>query len=157
MKKRLLIIYYTKSGNTKRMAGEIAKGAEQTGVKVEVKSVEECNLSDLAEADGIVIGSPTYFSNVSWQIKKLIDESIELYRRRRLKNKIGGCFTSSGTHRDGKDCIRMIELAFGLHHKMKMIPGLIRASGDDWGKISMKCREYGKKIAEKILLPNVNS
>ncbi len=40
---------------------------------MEVKRVEECRLNDLAEADGIVIGSPTYFSNVAWQVKKLID------------------------------------------------------------------------------------
>jgi NAD(P)H dehydrogenase (quinone) len=102
--KLLLVVYYTGKGSTKRMAEEIGKGAERLGVVVEVKSVGKCGLSDLAEADGIVIDSPTYFSNVSWQVKKLIDESITLYRKgHQLRDKVGGCFTSSGTRRDGKD------------------------------------------------------
>ncbi|MDH5450802.1 MAG: flavodoxin family protein [Candidatus Bathyarchaeota archaeon] len=150
--KLLLVTYYTETGHTKRMAEEIGEGAERLGVEAEAKRIEECGLNDLVEADGIVIGSPTYFSNVSWRVKKLIDESIALYRKRRqLTDKVGGCFTSSGTRRDGKDCIRMLELAFGLHHKMKMIPGIIRASGDREEEVSKMCQQYGMKVARQIL------
>jgi len=150
--KQLLVTYYTGTGSTKRMAEEIGKGAERIGVKVEVKSVEECGLNDLAEADGIVIGSPTYFSNVAWQVKKLIDESITLYRKgHQLRDKVGGCFTSSGTRRDGKDCIRMLELAFGFHHRLKMIPGIITVSGDREEEVSKVCQQYGMEIATRIL------
>ena len=150
--KRLLITYYTGTGNTKRMAEEIGRGAERLGVKVEVKRVEECRLNDLVEADGIVIGSPTYFSNVAWQVKKLIDESIALYRREhQLRDKVGGCFTSSGSRRDGKDCIRMLELALGLHHRLKIVPGIIRASGDSEEEVSQMCQKYGTEIARQIL------
>ena len=96
-----------------------------------------------------MVGSPTYFSNVAWQVKKLIDESIALYRRdRKLRDKVGGCFTSSGTRRDGEDCLRMLELAFGLHHKLKMVPGIIRTSDDSMEDVSKMCREYGMKIAK---------
>ncbi len=120
---------------------------------MKVISVEECRLNDLAEADGIVIGSPTHFSNVAWQVKKLIDESITLYRKgHQLRDKVGGCFTSSGTRRDGKDCIRMLELAFGLHHRLKMVPGIIRVSGDKEEEVSKFCRQYGTEIARRILL-----
>lgn len=150
--KRLLVTYYSGTGNTKRMAEEIGKGAARLGVKVDVKNVEECGLDDLAEADGIVIGAPTYFSNMAWQVKKLIDESITLYRReRQLRDKVGGCFTSSGTRRDGKDCIKMLELAFGLHHRMKMIPRIIRASGDRDEEVSKMCQQYGMLIARQTL------
>ena len=150
--KQLLVTYYTGTGSTKRMAEEIGEGAERLGVKVEIKSVGECGLSDLAEADGIVIGSPTYFSNVAWQMKKLIDESITLYRKgHQLRGKVGGCFTSSGTRRDGKDCIRMLELAFGLHHGLKMKHGIIRASGDREEEVSKMCQQYGMEIARQIL------
>ena len=149
---RLLIAYYTGGGNTERMAEGIGKGAEGEGVDVEIKRIESCSLEDLANADGIVVGSPTYFSNVAWQVKKLIDESIALYRKaHQLEGKVGGCFTSSGTRRDGKDCIKMLELAFGFHHRMKVVPGIIRASGDSEAEVSEMCRRYGAKIARKIL------
>lgn len=152
MAKRLLIIYYSEKGGTKRMAEEIEKGAEKLGVKADVKRVEECTLDDLAEADGIAIGSPTYFSNVAWQVKKLIDESIVLYRKdHQLRDKVGGCFTSSGTRKDGMDCVRMLELAFGLHHRMKMVNGIVKASGDRDEEVAKTCQKYGTEIAKKIL------
>jgi multimeric flavodoxin WrbA len=116
-----------------------------------VKKVEECALSDLAEVNGIAVGSPTYFSNVAWQIKKLIDESIAFYGNQQLRDKIGGCFTSAGTRRDGKECIRMLELTFGFHHKLKMVPGIIRASGDGEQQVSETCHKYGMEIARQIL------
>jgi NAD(P)H dehydrogenase (quinone) len=150
--KRLLIAYYTGGGNTERMAEEIGKGAEGKGINVEIEGIESCSLEDLADADGIVVGSPTYFSNVAWQVKKLIDESITLYRKdHELEDKVGGCFTSSGTRRDGKDCIKMLELAFGFHHRMKVVPGIIRVSGDGEAEVSEMCQKYGAKIARKIL------
>jgi len=150
--KRLLIAYYTGTGNTKRMADAISRGAKLLGVEVEVKRVDRCRLKDLAEADGIVIGSPTYFSNVAWQVKRLIDESIALYNRgRQLRDKAGGCFTSSGTRRDGEDCIKMLELAFGLHHRLRMVPGIIRVSGDREEEVSKMCQRYGMEIARQIL------
>jgi multimeric flavodoxin WrbA len=150
--KRLLIVYFSGEGTTRRMAEEICKGAERSEVQVQVKSVENCKLDDLVEANGIVVGSPTYFSNVAWQLKKLIDESIELYRKDHvLKDKVGGCFTSAGTRRDGKDCIRRLEVAFGFHHRMKLLPGVIRVSDDEETQVSKMCRQYGEEIARQIL------
>ncbi|UCH01526.1 MAG: flavodoxin family protein [Candidatus Bathyarchaeota archaeon] len=99
-----------------------------------------------------MVGSPTHFSNVAWQVKKLIDESIALYDQNyQLKGKVGGCFTSSGTHQDAKGCIRMLELAFALHHKLKMVPGIIRVDDDSVEDVSKLCQEYGMKIAKKTL------
>jgi len=150
--KTLLVVYYSEKGGTKRMAEEIGKGAEKLGVKVEVKSVEECGLDDLVEADGFVVGSPTYFSNVAWQIKKLIDESIVLYRRNHLlKNKAFGCFTSAGTIRDGKECLRMLELAFNFHHRAHMVPGIVSKSDDSREDVSKMCQDYGMKIARQLV------
>lgn len=41
-------------------------------------------------------------------MEKLIDESIDLYRKgHSLKDKVGGCFTSPGTLKNGKDRIRI--------------------------------------------------
>jgi len=149
--KKLLVVSYSGGGNTERMAEAVGEGAKSGGAVVEVKRVEDCSLNDLVEADGIVVGSPTYFSNVAWQIKKLIDESIVLYRRSyQLRGKVGGCFTSSGSRKDGEDCIKMLELAFGLHHKLKMVHGIIRVSGDREEVTSKMCQQYGKDIVKEM-------
>lgn len=150
--KKLLIIYYSVDGSTKEMAYDIGEGAHKWGVDVEVKAVEECRLNELLAADGIVIGSPTYFSNVAWQVKKLIDESIDLYNRGKpLRNKVGGCFTSAGTRRDAKECVAMMELAFGFHHKMNMAPGIVRANGDEEKTVKEMCHKYGEDIAKQMI------
>jgi multimeric flavodoxin WrbA len=133
------------------MAEEIAHGAKGEDVTVMVKRVEDCKLEDLAEADGIVVGSPTYFSNIAWQVKKFIDESITLYSDDcRLRGRVGGCFTSAGSRRNGEDCIKMLEIAFGFHHKLQMLPGIIQASGDSMEDVSKICQEYGMTITKKI-------
>ena len=147
----LLILYYTRSGNTERMARAIAEGAEAGGVQTTVKRVEECELADLVQADGLALGSPTYFSNVAWQVKKLIDESIELYGGKELKDKVGGFFTSSGTERDARDCLKMIEIALGFHHEMSLVqPGLICVRRQPAEKTVAECQEYGRRLAREL-------
>jgi len=90
---------------------------------------------------------------MAWQVKKLVDESITLYRRDHLlQDKVAGCFTSSGTKTDGKDCIKTLKVAFGHHHRMKMLEGIIRVSNDPNTKIEQLCKNYGRRIA-KILTP----
>jgi len=86
------------------MASQISKGAETAGVNAILKKVEDCTLDDLIEADGIAVGSPTHYSNMAWQIKRFLDETILAFydQGHSLRNKICGCFTSTGTHSDGK-------------------------------------------------------
>ena len=148
----LLIVYYTQSGNTERMARAIAEGAEAAGIQAPLKSVEECELGDLVQADGLALGSPTYFSNVAWQVKKLIDESIELYSGKQLKGKVAGVFTSSGTQRDAQDCLKMMEIALGFHHQMSPVePGLICLSSQPEEETRAECQEYGRRLAAELV------
>ena len=150
--KTLLIIYYSNTGKTEKMATHIARGAETAGVNAILKKVEDCTLNDLAEADGIAVGSPTHYSNIAWQIKRFMDETILTFytKGHSLKNKVCGCFTSTGAYSDGKECLRMLELAFGYALKMKIVPGIILESKDvDEGNLS-SCYEYGQKIAREL-------
>ena len=152
MPKTLFIIYYSNTGKTEKMASLIARGAEKAGVNAVLKKVEDCTLNDLAEADGIAVGSPTHYSNIAWQIKRLMDETIITFytKGHSLRNKVCGCFTSTGAYSDGKECLRMLELAFGFALKMKIVPGIILESKDvDEGNLSA-CYEYGQKIAREL-------
>jgi NAD(P)H dehydrogenase (quinone) len=151
--RKLLIVYYSAAGNTRKMAEAIGASAQKAGVAVSIRKAEECSLEEMADADGIVVGSPTYFSNVAWQVKKLIDDSIALYRKdHKLGDKVGGCFTSSGTRGDGIDCVRMLELAFGVDHRMMLVPGIVTASGDDDEEVTKLCEQFGAEIARKMLV-----
>jgi NAD(P)H dehydrogenase (quinone) len=149
--KTVLVIYYSKDGKTKRMAEYISEGMKAPEVQALVKRVEDISVGGLAEADGLVIGSPTYFSNMAWQVKKLVDESICFYGSiPSLAGKVGGCFTSAGGRQDGSECLKQIELAFGFHHKMKLIPGLISDEDDNEDKLKRVCNDFGRKIAGQL-------
>lgn len=149
--KNVLVLYYSKDGKTKRMAEYICEGMSGSKVKAEAKKVEDFSVADLSKPDGLVIGSPTYFSNMAWQMKKLVDESICFYGAgQSLEGKVGGCFTSAGCRADGSECLRLLELAFGYHHKMKLVPGLISDEDEKEDKLKKICNEFGKKIAEQI-------
>ncbi len=147
-----MVIYYSKTGTTEKMASEIAKGAEKKGVNVILKKVDDCTFADLELADGLAVGSPTHYCNMAWQTKKFLDESIMTFytEGHELRGKVCGCFTSTGGYDDGKECIKMLELAFGNALKMKIIPGIILETNDiENGNLAI-CNEYGQKIAQEL-------
>ena len=76
---RVLIVYYSSTGNTENMAEVIQKGAESEGVETVCKKVEETTADELLEYDAIIIGSPTYYGSMSWEIKKLLAESVKFH------------------------------------------------------------------------------
>jgi NAD(P)H dehydrogenase (quinone) len=92
---KILIVYDSKTGNTEKMAFAVAEGAKQVeGIEVVVKRVEKASLEDLLAADGIIMGSPTYYGQMSAKLKALIDESVKIHGK--LEGKVGAAFTSSG-------------------------------------------------------------
>ncbi len=148
--KKVLILYYSRGGNTKKMAKSIAEAMKSSAVNVTAEDVEKCDISSLSNYDGIVLGSPTYFSNVAWQVKKAIDESIVHYGGSKLKGKVAGIFTSAGTNKDGKDCLKMLQVALGYHHGMKVVEGILRVDGESDKEVEKRCQEYGKRLAKEI-------
>ena len=146
----MLILYFSGSGNTKRMAKVIGEAMKSSAMSVTVEDVGKVDISLLPNYDNIVLGSPTYFSNVAWQVKKVIDESIVHYGGEKLKGKVAGIFTSAGTRRDGTDCLKMLEVALGFHHGMKVVEGILRVDGESDKEVEKRCQEYGKKLVKEI-------
>jgi len=148
--KKVLILYYSRSGNAKKMAEAIAEAMKSDAINVTVEDVGKFNVSSLPDYDGIVLGSPTYFSNVAWQVKKVIDESIVHYGGRKLKGKVAGIFTSAGSGANGKDCLKMLEVALGFHHGMKVVEGILRVDSESDQEVEKRCQEYGKRLVKEI-------
>lgn len=92
---RILVVYDSITGNTKKMASAVADGAKQVvNVEVTVKKVDDVKLKDLLKADGIIMGSPTYYGQMSGKLKSFIDTSVKIHGK--LAGKAGGAFTTSG-------------------------------------------------------------
>jgi NAD(P)H dehydrogenase (quinone) len=92
---KILVLYDTKSGNTRAMAEAVAQGAEsEPGVIVTLRPVEEAKPEDLVDHDGIAVGSPTWCGGLSWKLKKFFDEATSVWGK--VEDKVGCAFSTSG-------------------------------------------------------------
>jgi NAD(P)H dehydrogenase (quinone) len=149
---KILICYYSRSGNTKKMAYLIQKGAMEDGAEVDTKDVKDVKVDDLKEYDGIILGSPTYYGLMAAPIKELLDKSIKLHGK--LQDKVGGAFASSANIGGGNETTVMAILQALMIHGM-VICGDHR--GDHYGPVSIEkpdkraevnCIRYGKRVTE---------
>ena len=63
---QVLVIYASKTGNTKKLAEAIAAGVREAGdVVCVVKPVAEVTKEDFLQSDGIIAGSPVYFGSMT--------------------------------------------------------------------------------------------
>jgi NAD(P)H dehydrogenase (quinone) len=110
----VLVTYYSRSGNTKRMAEMISDGLTARGIKADLIAVEDVEIDSLPGYDGFIVGSPNYFGTMAWPIKKFIDDSIKYYKK--LEGRAAAAFTSEGIIGGGGDTVLLdILKAFLIH------------------------------------------
>jgi NAD(P)H dehydrogenase (quinone) len=111
---KALVSYYSRTGNTRKMAARIAETLAAEGLAVDLKKVEDTAAEDLLGYDCIVLGSPTYYGTMAWEVKRLLDESVRFHGK--LRGKVGGAFTSSANIGGGNETtILDILQAFLIH------------------------------------------
>lgn len=147
-----LVIYYSRSGNTKTMAQTVAQAMEQAGLPTQCKSVDNVNIEDLLKADAIAVGTPTYYGQAASQIGEMFDASVSKHGS--LDGKIGAAFSSSGNIGGGNETAICDILHRMLIHGM-IIQGDPR--GDHYGPVAIgkpdtraleQCTRRGQRIAE---------
>ena len=149
---QVIVVYDSRTGNTEKMAMAVAEGAKQVpGVKVVLKNVDKASMEDLLSADGIIIGTPTYYGDMSGKLKEFVDKSFKIHGK--LKGKAGGAFTSSGGTACGAETALLSILHSMLIHGM-IVQG--RFEDKHYGATAVEapneteiesCTELGKRIA----------
>lgn len=151
---KILITYFSKGGNTEKMTEFIQKGVNEENIESVIKKVEKLNADKLLEYDGIIIGSPTYYGTMSFEIKKLLDESVSLHGQ--LDGKVGAAFTSSNNLGGGNETTILSILEAMLIHGM-IIQG--NPQGDHYGAVAIKapdpraekqCKDLGSRTARLV-------
>ncbi|HEY3347529.1 MAG TPA: NAD(P)H-dependent oxidoreductase [Nitrospirota bacterium] len=149
---KVLIAFYSRSGNTEKMAHFVAEGVKDAGSEPVVKPITEVSLDDLLDADGIIIGSPTYYGLPSAEVIKLINDSVKLHGR--LEGKAGGAFSSAANIGGGNETVLMAIIQAMLVHGM-VVQGIPK--GDHYGPVSIgapddrvtkQCRQLGERVAK---------
>lgn len=147
---KVIVIYYSRTGRTKRMAEGIAEGA-RGAAEVVCKPVEQVSPNELLNYDAIVVGSPTQYGSFSWEIKKLFDDSAGLHYK--LDGVIGGAFSSS-CHAGGGNETTVLDIIHAMLIHGMVVQGEPMydhygpvAVGDPSDDTIMKCKRYGARIA----------
>ena len=143
--KKMLVLYYSRSGNTEKMANAIAEGAKSVdGVKVEVNYHIEPD--DLTAYDAIVVGAPTYRKEMPVDFKNLFNEASE--KGINLKGKIGAAFGSYGWSGEApKMVIDVMVEQFGM--QISEAPLLAKYIPDQAALDA--CKSLGKRISESLI------
>ena len=125
---QILILYFSKGGNTKKLAEAILKGVESVeGVEGVLKHTDDVTKGDFVSSDGIIAGSPVYFGVMAAQLKKIFDEFVSV--RRKMEGKIGAAFATAGDPSGGKETTMMSIIQVMLIYGMVVVGDPMAATG----------------------------
>lgn len=147
----ILIVYYSKGGNTEKLAKAVAEGVREGKGNPTLKPVGEVDINKLPEFDGIIAGSPVYFGTMAAELKKFFEESVVV--RRKLLNKVGAAFATSAHRTGGKETTIISILQAMLISGMAVVGdpfetgGHYGAAGSDEAGLK-EGRALGKRVAE---------
>jgi flavodoxin I len=142
--KKLLVLYYSRSGNTEKMAKAVAEGAQSVSDTV-VELSYHVDASELSTYDAILFGAPTYRKEMPVDFKNLFEEVAT--KGISLKGKIGAAFGSYGWSGEApKQVLEILQTQFGIQTPE---PPLLAKYIPDTAVLD-SCRNFGKKIAETL-------
>lgn len=155
---KILVLYFSKGGNTKRLAEAIVEGVNSVaGAEAVLKKTEQVTKDDFIEANAIIAGSPVYFGTMAAQLKQVFDEFVSV--RKKMENKIGAVFTTSGDITGGKETTMFSIIQALMIYGMIIVGDPMAATGHYGvscvGRPDEKNLEHGrlhgKRVAELAL------
>ena len=125
--KRILIAYHSESGNTEKLAQAIRKGASAVpGAAVTLKKTADVHDDEILRYDGIVVGTPVQWSNLSAETKRFLDRvGAALWKAKTTGDgRTAGAFCTGGGVSMGKDVARISILSAFLTMRFMVIGGV---------------------------------
>jgi len=151
---KVMIVYESKYGNTKKVAETIAEGMKVSEIEPVFQNPKEVDLKTLGEVDAILIGSPNHMGNATRGIRKFIDSLGKLDLKGKLITVFDTCF-----EKDFEKAVKKMEKRIGEKVPgVNVFPGLsVRVEGTK-GPITggelPRCKEFGEKVAQQVTNTN---
>ena len=141
MQCEILVLYYSRHGATHDMARQVAHGVESVaGAEARLRTVPPVStvseatapavpetgapyatLEDLAECQGLILGSPTRFGNMAAPLKHFLDQTAGLWMNGALDRRPAAVFTSTGSLHGGQETTLLSMMLPLLHHGMVLV------------------------------------
>ena len=137
----VLVLYYSRHGATAELARHIVRGVESvSGVTARLRTVPPVSPTtaavdpavpeagppyathaDLAECDGLALGSPTRFGNMAAPMKYFLDGTSALWLNGALDRKPAAVFGSTSSMHGGQESTLLTMMVPLLHHGMYLV------------------------------------
>jgi flavorubredoxin len=141
---RILIVYHSLTGHTKRMAEAVAEGAVSIeGTEVILKIAGEAGTEDLIAADGLALGTPETFGYMSGMMKDFFDRTFYPAQEKVFRKP---CVVFVSAANDGSGALNAVE-RIALGYKFRKIYDPVVAKGKITEEILERCRELGAVLA----------
>ena len=144
-KPKLVVVYLSTQGNTKKMADAIAEGAEDRGVEAHSVSFYEADMSELKDASAIALGSSTFWYKMHAPMEHFI-ERMGKELGNNLKGKVGAAFGSYGWSGEAPADIAKMMRALGI----EVVDPVLRVQFTPTEKDLEECKRLGKDIANSM-------
>ena len=158
---KILVLYDSASGNTRRMAEFVAEGAASIAeTEVRLRSLDEATAEDVIWCDGLAVGSPTNMGVLSWRMKRFWDETMAPHWMD-VDGKIACAFSSAGGWGGGMElaCQSLLTvlmnfgfLVFGVTDYVGKLTtlhyGAVTARDPRDEEARAACHKLGRRLAE---------
>ena len=143
--KKLLVLYYSRSGNTEKMAKALAEGAQSSG-NVEVQFSYHVDADHLVLFDAFAVGAPTYNHALPVDFTNLFEAASA--KGLNLKGKLGAAFGSYGWSGEAPKLV--LEILKNRFEMRIIEPPLLAKYTPDQNALAA-CKELGKTISETLM------
>jgi flavorubredoxin len=141
---KAIVVYSTRTGETKTIADLIAEGIRIQGSDANVVNVSAIKKeTDLQGFDAYVFGSATYHGEMMQSMKTMLF----LAEKAGLEGKVGGAFGAFGWSGEAPD--RIYDTMKNIF-KMNMANGPLRLKSASLGGGVQMAQDYGKQIGKKL-------
>jgi len=144
---KALIVYFSLSGKTEKMAEYIAEGVRFSGQQVMVNKISDIkSFSDLNGYDGYIFGSPTYHRDMAEPMKTFLF----LAKKADLEGKPAGAF---GSYTHSGDAPAIIFDTMQYVYKMQPFElgsFNLKEAGIETSEGMRACQDYGRVFGEKL-------
>jgi NAD(P)H dehydrogenase (quinone) len=142
---RILIAYHSRTGNTEKMAAAVREGAASVaGVEIVLRKVADVTADDIVKADGIVLGTPVEWGNLSAEAKGFLDRVGAALGKAGAtfgEGRTAAVFCTAGSPSNGQEMARMGAIAAFLGMRFVIVGGV---SQEGFGSLGPQAVTMGK-------------
>jgi len=155
---QVLVMYYSRTGNTKKLAEAVADGVRGVEeIECIVKTPDDVVSEDFLNSHAIIAGSPVYFGSMAAELKLVFDKFVKV--RPKMENKIGAAFATSAGASGGKETTIISILQAMLINGMIIVGDPLDAGGhygvscvDSPDAVTIEnAKKMGRRVAELTL------